>query len=196
MSLKTTIVVPCYNEEARLALPRFADFASGHPSCRFLFVNDGSTDGTLAMLSEFCKARAESCDVLDLEQNQGKAGAVRMGMHTAMGQPDTALAAYWDADLATDLTVIPRFIEEFEQHPALEIAMGSRVRLLGRHIHRKPMRHILGRCFATAASLVLKLPVYDTQCGAKMFRAIADIRLLFEDPFQTRWIFDLEILAR
>ena len=73
--------------------------------------------------------------------------------------------------------------------------MGSRVKLLGRSIERKIWRHYTGRIFATAASIVLGIPVYDTQCGAKLFRAGPEIRSCFEQPFHSRWFFDVELIA-
>jgi glycosyltransferase involved in cell wall biosynthesis len=133
--------------------------------------------------------------ILRLEQNAGKAEAVQRGVQAAL-QFRPKFVGYWDADLATPLDAITRFSDILEARDELSLVMGSRVALLGRKIERNGLRHILGRSFATAASLILRLPVYDTQCGAKLFRVTPQLSALFAAPFRSRWIFDVELLAR
>ena len=74
--------------------------------------------------------------------------------------------------------------------------MGARVQLLGRQIERNAARHYVGRVAASAISLMLGIGVYDTQCGAKLLRTTPRVRAIFDEPFISRWIFDVEILAR
>jgi glycosyltransferase involved in cell wall biosynthesis len=133
--------------------------------------------------------------VLDLPKNVGKGEAVRQGILVALAS-EVDYIGYWDADLATPLDAIPTFCTLLDDRPDLEIVMGARVRLLGRTIERNPLRHCLGRVFAIAASTVLGMGVYDTQCGAKLLRNSELVASIFQQPFLTKWLFDVEILAR
>ncbi len=189
------IVIPCYNERRRLNADAFREFILDHEGISFLFVNDGSTDGTRELLDELAAGSPERLRAMHLERNSGKAEAVRRGLLEARG-PGVRYAGFWDADLATPLDAIPDFVGHLDAHQDVQMIFGARVRLLGREIDRRAVRHYLGRIFATTASLVLGVPLYDTQCGAKLFRMSPEIVRLFETPFRSRWIFDVEIVAR
>jgi glycosyltransferase involved in cell wall biosynthesis len=191
----TTVVVPCYNEAGRFDLRAFDAFLRGDKRTSLLLVDDGSTDETPQLLEQLRSRYPLRVSVFRCERNGGKAEAVRRGMLLALRQRP-ALVGYWDADLATPLEAVSRFREVLIEHPERTLVMGSRVALLGRAIERKWSRHLLGRAFATAASLTLGLAVYDTQCGAKLFRVTPTTTELFERPFHARWIFDVELLAR
>lgn len=195
MELDTTIVVPCYNEAQRLRVEAFRAFAAAVPRVRFLLVDDGSTDDTARILAGLEAAAPTHFSAIVLPSNRGKAEAVRVGMLRAFDS-GSRYAGYWDADLATPLSEIPRFISTLDERLERDMVLGARVQLLGRGIHRKAHRHYVGRVFATAASRVLSLPVYDTQCGAKLFRVSPSVRALFAEPFLGKWTFDIEIIAR
>jgi dolichyl-phosphate beta-glucosyltransferase len=159
-----------------------------------LFVNDGSTDGTGPLLNEGCNRMHGRAWVLHLTANAGKAEAVRRGMLYAIHQ-GADITGYVDADLATPPSEVYRLLHWIERGRK-DVAMAARVQLLGRNIQRTRFRHYLGRCFATAASLVLKVPVYDTQCGAKMFRRTNALEAALSEPFLSRWAFDVELIGR
>jgi len=188
-------VVPCYDEAARLDRQAFVAAVRDDPGLCFVFVNDGSRDDTLRVLHELSALDPARLRVVDQQPNQGKAAAVRAGMLHALALGPRH-AGYWDADLATPLDEIPRFREVLDARPDLLVVFGARVQLLGRAIERSNARHYLGRIFATVASVVLDLPIYDTQCGAKLFRADADTQALFADAFVVNWTFDVELIAR
>jgi dolichyl-phosphate beta-glucosyltransferase len=192
---ETLLVVPCYNEEADLRVECFVEFAHKREDVDLLFVDDGSTDRTPERLRELSDRLGARAAVHTLPRNRGKAEAVRQGMLRAF-ERGPSFAGYWDADLATPLEALPEFIELLRNRPELLGALGSRVQLLGRRIERRAARHYGGRLYATLASLTLGLAVYDTQCGAKLFRVGAETRALFEEPFLANWSFDVEVLAR
>jgi dolichyl-phosphate beta-glucosyltransferase len=190
------IVVPCYNEGARLPLSNFTNFLDKFQGINFLFVNDGSRDNTLVVLETLRKGREDRVQILDKQPNGGKAEAVRSGMLRAMEQNPAAYVGFWDADLATPLEVIPDFISLLDSSDRIDMVFGSRIRLLGHDVVRKASRHYLGRVFASLASMTLRLAIYDTQCGAKLFRVTPDLVSVLRDPFLSRWVFDVEMLAR
>ncbi|MDR3228942.1 MAG: glycosyltransferase [Puniceicoccales bacterium] len=205
----TLVTVPCYNEAQRLKLPLFAEFAAAN-DVAFLFVNDGSTDETGSLLdAAVAAAPTGDLHVLHLAQNAGKAEAVRRGMLWTLENTDAAFLGFWDADLATPLGDINNFVEKLrgedgeagergeggERGGSYEIVTGLRLARLGCKVERRRLRHYLGRFFATCVSEMLRVPVYDSQCGAKLFKR-ALIGALFGEPFATRWFFDVEVLAR
>jgi glycosyltransferase involved in cell wall biosynthesis len=171
----------------------FVEFVQDYPAVRFLFVNDGSTDQTLKVLTDLA-ARHENLQVLNLEQNSGKAEAVRQGVLYACNAFTPDYVGFWDADLATPLEELPQFIKILAEQD-FDAVTGLRLVRLGAKVKRKALRHHLGRVFATAASQVLRLSVYDTQCGAKLYKAKL-AACLFGEKFISRWLFDVEILAR
>lgn len=171
------------------------EFHAIHPELRVIFVNDGSTDSTLDLLQSIVAGLDGTAVIVDRHSNSGKAEAVRVGIMEALSQ-GPQFVGYWDADLATPLDEMPRFIEVLRSEPRYEMVLGARVMLLGRLIERRARRHYLGRIFATFTSLALGLQIYDTQCGAKMFRVSAGLEDLFRETFLAGWAFDVEIIAR
>jgi len=195
MGSPAILVIPCYNEATRLQVSKFKAFACAEPAVQFLFVNDGSTDSTGCVLEGLHQDDPQHFAICHLAANGGKAEAVRQGLLRAF-EARPAYVGYWDADLATPLDTLVDFCELLNVRPELEMVFGARVQLLGRVIERRAVRHYLGRVFATVASLVLGLRIYDTQCGAKLFRVSPAMQALFQEPFATRWLVDIEILAR
>jgi glycosyltransferase involved in cell wall biosynthesis len=191
---KTAIIIPCYNESERFRVKEFAAYISTNGNVDFIFVNDGSTDNTREIINDLCCSFHERVICIDLEKNSGKAEAVRCGILKAM-EMDFENIGYFDADLSTPLCTIDKFCWLLSR-PETMIVMGARVKLLGRRIERKAYRHYLGRLFAACASIVLGVPVYDTQCGAKIFKKSKDLNIIFSRPFIANWIFDVELLAR
>ena len=188
-----TIVVPCYNEAQRLDRDALLALAA-EPSVRLVFVDDGSTDATAAVLHGLAKASSD-IEVVTLETNRGKAEAVRLGMLDALAG-SAPLIGYYDGDLATPPAELLRLVAALVDHPDVECVLGARVALLGTAIERRPFRHYAGRLFASAASAALGVQVYDTQCGAKVFRSSAALRAAVAEPFRSRWAFDVELLDR
>jgi dolichyl-phosphate beta-glucosyltransferase len=179
---RVALVIPCFNEEARLDVGAFRGAFLEGRELELVFVDDGSTDGTRGVLEEIRRLRTGPTAVVARYPNAGKAEAVRRGVLDALDRRPDAVG-FWDADLATPFSELAAFADVLERRPEVDIVMGSRVKLMGRSIERR-------------ASLALELPVYDTQCGAKLLRVTPRLSGVFAAPFVAQWVFDVELLAR
>ncbi len=203
-----TVVLPAYNEEDRLgsALDELFGYlrrrggraregsigAAALPAdVRVLVVDDGSTDGTAALV----RARPEFGDPnaparLDLlaVPHGGKGAAVRAGMLAA----ETDLVVFADADMATPPDQLPKLVEALADH---DVALGSRIQPDGRDMRRSQpgYRRLLGRAFHVLASVWVIGPVKDTQCGFKGFTRAA-AQDLFGRQKVTSIVFDVELI--
>lgn len=192
---QTVIVIPCYNEARRLRKHQFELFLEQEKDIMLLFVDDGSRDSTATLLKEFTAKYPGRAELLTLDKNKGKAGAVRAGILYAAERFQPSLVGFFDADLSTPLPTIHEMTALFKTRPGTSMVFGSRVKRLGSHIERNWLRHVFGRIFASLVSYTLQIPVYDSQCGAKIFRKEVAEKI-FSEPFLSRWIFDVEILGR
>ncbi len=189
------IIIPCYNEASRLNTEAFSRAISEDKRIHFCFVDDGSRDQTASILTDLVRRNPLRLSLIQLRSNSGKAEAVRQGL-LAHAQSGCDFVGYWDADLATPLNVVTQMLDRLIDEPRLDGMIGSRIRRLGANVERSSWRHYSGRIFGTMASLAIGLPVYDTQCGAKMFRVRPWLHHAYSSPFRNRWIFDVELLSR
>lgn len=189
-SPKYSIVIPAYNESARIGETLAAVVACVRTrgwSAEVIVVNDGSRDGTAATVRAFA-AQAPEVRLLENPGNRGKGYSVRHGLLEGRG----AVVMFTDADLSAPMEEAERLFAAIDA--GADIAIGSRWLERARQAIRQPLyRQFFGRCFNAVTRLVMGLPFADTQCGFKAFTREA-AQAVF--PLQTieRWGFDPEIL--
>lgn len=189
---KLAIVVPCYNESKRLPAGEFKRFLQGYPQAAICFVNDASTDQTAEVLKGLQAQFETQVSILRHPENKGKAEAVRTGVLYCKQHKIAPVLAYLDADLATSLEECYSYLPYLEEK---DFVFASRILKVGSVVERKFSRFLVGRVIATAISNTLQIKVYDTQCGCKVFKASL-APLLFEKPFVSTWLFDVELFSR
>jgi dolichyl-phosphate beta-glucosyltransferase len=192
-----SIVIPAYNEEARLpallhAVNREAGTATataGMELLEVLVVDDGSTDRTKAILEEAAADNPTLIPVHDYDRNRGKGAAFAAGVNRARG--DYVLLA--DVDLSTPLTELPKLAGAIDA--GNEIAVGSRA-VPGAVVERGPLhRKVLGNSFNAVVRVLTGLGLHDTQNGFKLFRTDV-VKRLVADQTTPGFAFDVEILMR
>jgi dolichyl-phosphate beta-glucosyltransferase len=187
---RLSIVVPAYNEAARLplTLPKLAQFCERQGSVEVLLVDDGSQDATAALIQEFA-ARHPFVRLLRNPGNRGKGYSVRHGMQEAQG--DWILST--DADLSSPLEEVDKLLAAVHREGAAA-AIGSRAlnrSLVG--VHQSPIREASGRVFNVIMRVATGLPFRDTQCGFKLFRNDA-AHIIFPRQLLDGFGFDVEDL--
>ena len=187
------IVIPCYNEANRFQTERFKAFLKNRNGVVLFFVDDGSTDTTSSLIKALKSVFPEQVQSIIHLKNKGKAEAVRTGINEAFKRKDIERFAFLDADLSTSLEECFEIADKIDTHKAF--VFGSRIKKLDNNIQRKKYRFIIGRVIATLISYMLKLPIYDSQCGCKVFRRDW-VGIIFKDVFISPWLFDVEIFFR
>ena len=191
------LIVPCYNEANRINSKTW--IVNANLFTGIIFVNDGSTDNTIKIINQLI-SQAEKKQITNiklhiLDTNQGKAEAIRAGVLYAKNIfSEEKYLGYCDADLSTPLNEMHRLFKKCQTNQN-GFLLGSRVKLSGFNVKRSGIRHYLGRASATLISLMLKITVYDTQAGAKIFNS-QHADTLFKEKFISRWLFDCELILR
>jgi Glycosyl transferase family 2 len=193
MTPELTIIVPAFNEAARLGegMARFESAvecgAIDVETTEVIVVDDGSTDATGAtarkLLAPFPHHRVVRHPV-----NRGKGAAVRTGVTLATG----ACTAYMDADMAIDPVAVPLLLDGLATH---EVAVGSRALPASMVESTYAVRALMGRLFNQLVTIGTGLGLRDTQCGFKGFRTPV-ARLLFHLSTIERFAFDVEVLTQ
>ena len=193
MGPKLSIVVPAYNEAARLGGPLRAIVGylnEQQESSEIIVVDDGSTDNTAAVAEQsLADSGAVATKVIRYEQNRGKGHAARTGLLAASAN----IALFSDADLSTPITETPKLVGPISKGEC-DLVFGSRAlnrRLIG--VHQSWRREQGGRVFNLIVRLATGLPFWDTQCGFKAFRMNV-CRPLIEAAQIDRFGFDVELL--
>ncbi len=194
---KTLLVIPHYNDVSRLELFLPDLIQTLPPRFAILISDDGSAPEQQELLSALI-SRMQSgegmpvlLDPLFTNKNTGKGGAVHRGWNHSEGY---SLIAFTDADGAVSAREILR-AEEFFRSPVChaDALLASRVKMLGRTIHRSFRRHLSGRVFATLVSELARVPAFDTQCGLKILK-IEAYRKIRPHLTSQGFAFDVELL--
>ncbi len=192
MKPSLSIIIPAYNEQARLpeTLRRIFEYlhAKRQENTEVLVVDDGSSDGTVAAAERF-NAQHENLRVLRNPGNRGKGYAVRHGMLEAEGE----WRLFTDADLSAPIEELDKLYCAVQRTGA-EVAIGSRAvdRSLI-EVHQSAFRETAGKFFNVVMQATLGLPFADTQCGFKLFAGEAAQRI-FSLQRMERFGFDAEVL--
>lgn len=188
-----SIIIPVYNEKLRIldTLKKTTTYLSeNYADSEIIVVDDGSADETGDLVKKYFNNFPSVKNLfISLGQNYGKGRAVKTGLLAAKGQ----IAVFFDADLSTPLSEIPKIIKPIEE--GYDLAFGSRALAKSQiQIHQSWIRRNGGRVFNFLVRTLTGLPFYDTQCGFKAFK-MEKTRTVIESSTTDRFGFDVELIA-
>ena len=183
-------IIPCFKEANKIDVEAYKTFQEQNNAFDLQFVNDSSLVKTKSVLNNI-KVKLLNTSDLHLEKNSGKAEAIRQ---TVLQQDQKYnYDGYLNTNLLTPLSQILRLLNIVKTKNKT-IVLGFRVKVLRASIKRKIYRPFFGRLVARFM-YSLRLEICDTRCGSKLInRELA--ALIFKDHLKTRWLFDVELLAR
>lgn len=184
-----SVVIPAYNEEKRLPRTLVETLSYLHAqnyTSELLVVDDGSRDGTAAVVRKF-EQESSLVRLVRSETNHGKGASVRRGVLHSRGE----YVLFMDADLATSLDAVATVLGELTSGNA-DVVIGSRKDASSQVAQSLP-RQVLSFGFSWSRKLLTNLRFEDTQCGFKGFRGAA-ARAIFSESRLNGWSFDVEVL--
>ena len=187
---RLSIVIPAYNESSRIGqtLERVLSCVQSRSwDAEILVVNDGSSDGTVAVVEQWMQ-RHERLHLVNNPGNRGKGYSVRNGLLQAAGE----IVMFTDADLSAPIEEAEHLFQAIDA--GADVAVGSRwLDKQKQTMHQPLYRRFFGRCFNAVTRTMIGLRFKDTQCGFKAFRREA-AQTIFRLQTIERWGFDPEIL--
>ena len=190
MSIKLSVIIPCYNEQERFinSIEHFLNYLKKQKyQWEIILVNDGSKDKTLTLIKQKAITNP-NLKIVSYNNNQGKGYAIAKGVENAKGE----IILLSDLDHAVPIQTIETFFKYFEKK--IPMVIGSR-RVKGSKLIRRqhPLRELLGKGFTLLVKLFIDYKIKDATCGFKAFNN-KTAKKIFKKITIFDWAFDAELL--
>lgn len=190
MSIKLTVIIPCYNEEKRFqeGIRHYLAYLHRQKfSWELILVNDGSKDNTLKLMAQIAE-KEKKVKVETYKENQGKGHAIKIGVQKAKGE----IILFSDLDHSVPISTIESFFKFFDK--GANVVIGSRRVEGSKFVQRQSrLRESLGRGFTLLVKTLIDWEIKDATCGFKAFKKEA-AKKLFQKVTIYGWAFDAELL--
>lgn len=186
-----SLIIPAKNEAKRIGatLECYGEFFSRQPfETEIIVVVNDSTDNTAEIVRQYQK-RFPFLTLLEIKQASGKGGAVAQGFKHATG----SYVGFVDADNPTPPAEIKELYQQL-RFSKLDGVIGSRYLSSSNKTRKISLRRrLVSRVFNLTVRYLFHLNYRDTQCGVKIFTAVA-AKDLTQRLLATHWTFDVNLL--